>query len=234
VALVDGSTHGDVVMATDASAKTKAGVFDVLTGRASLDEALMPTSLRGLSVMFSLGAQLPEPAVLQGEHGEAWRALLQRVGHKFQVVVVDTPAGMLGSTQQILAGATHVLGVLQSEVLSQRAMGMFTYALEAVPAAQRPAVLGILINMVQVRQGTSLDVLKELGESLPASWIFETTLPRHPAFLDATRVGLPLRLVDQQHPPSVAWLFDALASEVVERLGLVVADPARTAQRLFS
>jgi cellulose biosynthesis protein BcsQ len=141
---------------------------------------------------------------------------------------------MLGATQQILAAASHVLGVLQAEVLSQRSMTMFRYALEALPRERRPEVLGILINMVQVRHGISLDVLKELGESLPPRWLLETTLPRNPAFLDATRAGLPLRLVDHQHPPSVAWLFDALASEVTERLMLIPADAPRASQPLFS
>lgn len=234
VALVDGSTHGDIVMATDGGAKARAGVFDVLAGRASLDEALLSTSLRGLSVMYAVGPTLPEPEVLQGDHRAAWKAVLGQVAARFDVVLVDTPGGMLGATQQILGAASHVLGVLQAEVLSQRSMTMFRYALEALPLDQRPDVLGILINMVQVRHGISLDVLKELGESLPATWLLETTLPRNPAFLDATRAGLPLRLVDHQHPPSVAWLFDALASEVIERLRLVPADAPRASQPLFS
>jgi cellulose biosynthesis protein BcsQ len=234
VALVDGSTHGDIVMATDGGAKARAGVFDVLAGRASLDEALVSTSLRGLSVIYAVGPTLPEPEVLQGDHSAAWKTVLGQVAARFDVVLVDTPGGMLGATQQILAAASHVLGVLQAEVLSQRSMTMFRYALEALPRERRPEVLGILINMVQVRHGISLDVLKELGESLPPRWLLETTLPRNPAFLDATRAGLPLRLVDHQHPPSVAWLFDALASEVTERLMLIPADAPRGSQPLFS
>jgi hypothetical protein len=61
-------------------------------------------------------------------------------------------------------------------------------------------------------------------QGLPNEWLFDTTIPRHPAFLEATHQGLPLRHLDDDTPPPVAFLFDNLAGEVAERLKLAVPE----------
>ncbi len=77
--------------------------------------------------------------------------LLGALAERAEVVVVDTPAGMFGTTRAILRGATHVVGVLQAEVLAARSFERFAQGLESLPEGRRPAVLGVLLNMLQQR-----------------------------------------------------------------------------------
>ena len=54
---------------------------------------------------------------------------------------------------------------------------------------------------------------------LPAQMLFNQNIPRDPLFLEASALGLPLSLM-RKNPPPTALLFDQLAAELEERLGL--------------
>ena len=63
-------------------------------------------------------------------------------------------------------------------------------------------------------------VLASLEEvwALYQNEVFDTSVPRDPAFLQASRAGVPLGLLSRR-PPAVAAVFDKLAAEIEERLG---------------
>ena len=124
---------------------------------------------------------------------------------------------------QLLGGCTHLLAVLQAELIASRSFGMLERALALVPEAQRPQVVGVVLNMLQSRHGASVRVLQDACAHLPKGWLLDTAIPRSDAFLEATQEGLPLRWLDERNPPAASWLFDTLASELSDRLGLEVA-----------
>jgi chromosome partitioning protein len=234
VILVDGDVNGDVMSSLDGRTTAKAGVFDVLNGDASPTEALRRTIVQDLEILPALGQSLPSPEIAFIDYRDRWELLLQELAQRAQIVLVDTPAGMMGSTYQILCACSHVLGVLQAEVLAQRSFTMFADCLELIPEHSRPKVLGVFLNMLQLRHNVSIDVLRGACEMLPEGWLFETSVPRNPAFLDATAAGVPLHLYDPKHPPAVSWLFDTLASEVVERLKLTPNDAQQKQTRFLA
>jgi chromosome partitioning protein len=220
VILVDGDVNGDVMSSIDGRASAKAGVFDVLTGRAAPAEALRKTVVQNLQILPAIGQSLPSPELSFHDYRDQWKLLLNDLATRAEIVLVDTPAGMFGVTFQILSGCTHVLGVLQAEVIAQRSFSMFADCLELLPEEARPAVLGVFLNMLQLSHNASISVLEQACENLPHDWLFETSIPRNPAFLDATAAGVPLHLYDPKNPPAVSWLFDTLATEVIDRLAL--------------
>jgi chromosome partitioning protein len=231
VILVDGDVNGDVLSALDACGTAEAGVFDVLAGRASLEGTLRETVIEGLSVVPAVGRTFPEPELTFQDYSERWREILGELSLRAAIVVVDTPAGMLGTTYQILNGATQVIGVLQAEVIAQRSFKMFAQSIEALPVNRRPAVLGVFLNMLQLGHPASLKVLQQACDELPREWLFDTAIPRSTAFLDASAAGLPLHLYHQDHAPAVTSLFDTLAAEVSDRLKLSSALSQQLLQR---
>ena len=94
-----------------------------------------------------------------------------------------------------------------------------THSMERLSAVDAKA-LGVVLNMLQTRHGVSLSVLQNACSSDVGQWLFDTTIPRHVAFLDASHEGMPLRPLDDAAPRAVGFLFDNLASEVAERLSL--------------
>lgn len=224
VILVDADVNGDVLSAINARSRAKSGAFDVVYGEASLDDALLDTVMPRLKILPAVGGSLPDPDLMAADYTPRWRKLLSDLSQRADVVLVDTPAGMFGHTRSILSSATHVLGVLQAEVIAARSFQRFAEGLSTLKDGQRPEVLGVVLNMLQTRHHASLSVFQEAMSGLPGEWLFDTTIPRHPAFLDATHQGLPLRHLDNDTPPPVAFLFDNLAGEVGERMKLAAPE----------
>jgi chromosome partitioning protein len=224
VILVDGDVNGDVLSCVDERSSARVGVFDVLAGQAEPVDALRKTVVPNLQIVPATGLSLPNPEFLLTDCRDRWHGLVEDLSRRAEIVLVDTPAGMFGVTHQILSSCTHVLGVLQAEVIAERSFTMFTESLETLPDDRRPRVLGVFLNMLQLGHIASIGVLEKACEKLPRGWLFETSIPRNPAFLDATLAGVPLHLYDPEHPPSVSWLFDTLATEITDRLDLVLRE----------
>lgn len=220
VILVDGDVNGDVLSAIDARDRAKKGALDVVTGNATVAEALLDTVLPRFKLMPAVGKELPDPEQLALDPRRGWPKLLSELSRRADIVVVDTPSGMFGPTRPILGAVTHVLGVLQAEVLASRSFTRFREGLDSLPDDARPAVAGVVLNMLQTRHDASMSVFQDALVGLPAAWLLDTTIPRHPAFLDATHQGVPLRQLDEDAPPPVAFLFDNLAGELAGRLEL--------------
>ncbi|HKU38115.1 MAG TPA: AAA family ATPase [Polyangiales bacterium] len=233
VILVDGDVNGDVMSSIDERSSPQAGVFDVLTGGAAPRDALRKTVVPNLEILPAIGQSLPSPEVAFVDYRDRWQLLLRELAQQTEIVLVDTPAGMFGLTYQILTACTHVIGVMQAEVIAQRSFTMFNHCLALLPDNARPKVLGVFLNMLQLRHNASIDVLARACESLPKDWLFETSIPRNTAFLDASAAGVPLHLYDVKHPPAVSWLFDTLAAEVLERLALGAVE-AQARQRFLA
>ncbi len=225
VILVDGDVNGDVLSAINARSRAKCGALDVVSGQARLEDALMDTVLPRLKLMPAVGPRLPDLDAIALDVNAGFSQLLGALSQRADVVVVDTPAGMFGVTRAILRAATHVVGVLQAEVLAARSFQRFSEGLATLPEGRRPQVIGVVLNMLQTRHQASLGVFQDALAELPGDWLFDTTIPRHPAFLDATEQGVPLRQLDEDAPPPVAFLFDNLAGEIAERLTLRRPDP---------
>lgn len=220
VLLVDADINGDILSSVNARERADAGVFDILRGTHGIQQTLLKTMVPGFSIVPAIGKRLPGAELFLQDHTERWRQILGEASSLADLVLIDTPAGMFGTTHQILAASTHVLGVLQAEVLASRSFSRFAEGLDAIPHDARPKIAGVFLNMVQMRQAPSLSVLQDACASLPAGWLFDTSIPHSPAFLQAADQGLPLRHLDELAPPAVAFLFDNLAAEAAQRLDL--------------
>jgi chromosome partitioning protein len=225
VILVDTSTTGDILGAIDGSDRARSDVFEALAGRAKVEDALLSTTISTLRILPSRWSAYCEAAASDAELGGGWSPLIASLGTLAPLVIVDTPAGMHGLTQQVLGACTHVIGVLQCETFAQRSFPAFFRAIEQLPEPQRPRVLGVFLNMLQPAHPASVSAFREASATFPSSLLFETAVPRNPAFLTAAESGVPLRLMDEDNPPAVTWLFEAIAAEVIERLQLGPVEP---------
>ncbi len=220
VLLVDADVNGDVLSAIDSRSRAEVGTYDLLTGVGLLERALLPTMLPKLKILPAVGRDLPHPDLLMADHTRRWQMLMNELAERADIVLVDAPAGMFGAAYQLLRASTHLLGVLQAERIADRSFVRFLDAIRTLPNDQRPTILGVVLNMLQTKHDGSLSVMLNSFKDLPEDWLFETSIIRHPAFLDATHAGVPLRNLDEYAPPAVAFLFDTLAGEVTQRLKL--------------
>jgi chromosome partitioning protein len=220
VLLVDADSNGDLLSLLDARGRVKLGAYDILDRPDAIDAALRVTASPNLRMLPACGPELSASVLERGDQGEAWRKLLESAAARADIVLVDCPAGMFGTTHDVLSAATHVIGVLQSEMIAQRSFANFSRGLATIPGERRPQLLGVVVNMFQRRSGPSVEAFQAFGDQADRHRLFETMIPRSEAFAEASLAGQPLRFAEGDAHSPVAWLFDMLADEVTTRSGL--------------
>lgn len=217
IVLVDADPNGDVLSAIAGRERPRrGGIFDALERGHDGSEFELETVIDRLRLVPATGDDVARRAPDIGEEG-SWQDVLRGIRDHADLVIVDLPAGMHGLTSRVLDACTHVLGVLQAETIPKRSFSMFQKGLEALPRA--PEVVGVVLNMFRRSHSASLSVLVDAGIDLPPSWMFETTIPRNDAFLDAAEEGMPVALAGDSGT-FIGLLFDTLAKELAERLKL--------------
>ncbi|MBC7172810.1 MAG: ParA family protein [Polyangiaceae bacterium] len=232
VIVVDSDPNGGVSAAVNAHRRIQKGAFDIVCGAASVAEALVTTRMDGLRVLPAGGTALSIEQVESAQtHVQAWRALLGKLAKSADVVLLDTAGGAYGATRVMLGCATHVMGVLQAEPLAMRASDHFDRAIRTLNPA--PKLVGITMNMFEPRGSTSTAVLQDACDSLAPGLLFDTAIPRTPIINEASLRGVIAGQGELSNAPAVAWTFEQLSAELLDRLGLARARPVLDESPLF-
>lgn len=193
-----------------------AGLAGWLDG-ASLEASSVRTRMSELAIMPVGAVSVLEANAFCDRlaDGARFTALVQAAADAgFDVVVIDTPAGLSGATLGAVRAGDHVLVPVQAEPLAARSVGAMLEALGALRlGGARASLAGIVLTMLQQRVGESLNVATELWSGMPPALVFESTVPRDSVFLKASAAGVPLGLL-RKNPPPIAGVFDRLAEEV--------------------
>jgi len=225
VAVIDADINSDLLSAVNARGKVKRGVYDLLDSPELVGESLCKTSIKGLSILPACGPRVPLRSLNRRDLPSVWHRLVQEVTKHSDITLVDCPAGMFHATNAALEACTHVVGVFQAEILSSRSFSMFLRGLTAIPEAKRPALAGVVVNMFQGRTEGSIEAFHRICNDGDRHNLFDTTIPRSDAFSRATMIGQPLRSAGKEATP-IAFLFDMLATELCDRVGVGAATGA--------
>lgn len=220
--LVDTDPQGAVGLSLAKSTRRKAGFYDFVSSSAEVKDVVLGTRLPEFSI---LPAGHYDAASRRGLHLEdvprRIRDLFRGAELRgFDCVLVDTAAGLTGVSEMVVKAADYVLIPQQSEPLAVRSV---PHMLETLARFRSEGagtkVAGVLLSMVMSDSPVSLQVARELRQALPNSLVFTQSIPRLPSFLEASAHGLPVALL-KKNPPPEALLFDQIAAELEERVGL--------------
>lgn len=221
--IVDTDPQGALGLSLSQKVSAAAGLVNCLLEGATAQEVIIRTRLGALSLLpvgrVGIDRLVPfEEAVQDGGLYD----LLIGLESQFDLVIVDTAAGFGATTIGALCAATHLLAPVQAEPVALRSLPQL---LEWVGwLRERGAaleLLGVVTTMLQSDDANSRGVAEELWSRFPAEFILQPAIPRDPAFLEATAVGVPVGLLSR-NPPPVARIFDQLALTVEARLGLAI------------
>ena len=212
VILIDSDFNG-VLLALGAKVPAR-GAYDVVAGRARLADATLKTRIPGLRIVPS-----GDPAALPAASRAGWAQLFLEAKADADVVLVDTPAGLHGPGATACEAATHALVVVAAEPAGLRALPAHLQRLEVLGSTP-PKVAGIVLNMLDFRTRASVDVLRDLCSGPSAPWVFDVPIARSSAFMEAVARGVPVCRGDRDDAPTIGWVFEMLASGILERLGI--------------
>jgi chromosome partitioning protein len=219
--LVDTDPQGGIGLSLARSTRKKHGFYDFLINGGEARQLILPSRLPEFSIMPS---GTPDEFMKRGVASDTpakLRELLRQCETLgYDVVILDTAAGMNGITEVAVRTADWVLIPQQAEPLAVRSIPLLLETLGRFRSEGSPVkVAGILLTMLQTNHEASLKVARELRQMLPAPLLFNQAIPRDPLFLEASALGLPLSLM-KKNPPPVALLFDQLAAEIEQRTSL--------------
>lgn len=149
-----------------ASTSNNRGLTDVLSGQATLDEALQEPGVPGLTVLTS-GATPPDPGLLISS--QRLTDLLAQLAARWDLVIVDTPPALVvGDAMALAPQVDGLLIVVASQQTSRQLLTDLRGRLEA--AKIRP--LGFVLNKMEFKSagyGQYLKVYQHYESSKPSA-----------------------------------------------------------------
>jgi len=218
--LVDADPQGSVGLSLTRQSRLLEGFYDYLTDPARpVDRWIVPTSLPTLSLVVSGQAgDYDAGGGGMGAHLVRVRAFLRRVAAcGFDLCLIDTAAGLLGITGDVIAAVDALMIPQQAEPLGIRSVPKLLAGLNRLRITNpRLSVLGVCLTMVQYDLTESTQAAAALRQLLPPEMVFHTQIPRDDLFVRASARGLPVGVLKDGARALV--VFDALRAEIAAKL----------------
>lgn len=234
VLLVDADLQGGVGFSLTEKAGNAPGYYDLLTGEDTdvAEQApapnIMETNLPGLALL-TRGSKASLDAALSDPNGPWTRPERLRLAHErlvesgYDLVLYDTPTGVNPVTLGICLTVDFIVVPERPEPLCLRSLPQILRMLAAVKhhaeGEDTARMAGFLLALADPDDPSNLEDQKEFRDLLPADLVFETVIPEHRDFREASRIGVPVAMLRQRPSPS-SLIFDQLAAEFEERIYL--------------
>jgi chromosome partitioning protein len=193
-------------------------VYDVLTGTATMDEVIVPTSIEHLSIAPAgpdlAGATVELPRISGSE--TRLREALEPIRGRFAFTLLDCPPSLGPLTVNALVAADRVIVPVQAEYFALEGLAGLLDTLSLIQRELNPrlTVAGMLLTMYDSRTRLAQDVEREVRLHFP-ELVFDTVIPRNVRVGEAPSFGKPVI----HHDPHCAGAdaYFELAKEVAAR-----------------
>src|ERR1700761_2661717 len=202
--------------------------YEVLTGQASLADAIVRTKIPGLSLVPATvdlsGAEL-ELADMGRRNFILKDALEEFSVHGengFSYVLIDCPPSLTLLTLNAMAAADAVIVPLQCEFFALEGLSQLMKTIELVRNKLNPAleIQGVVLTMFDKRNKLSDQVADDVRATLGEK-VYATVIPRNVRISEAPSHGVPALVYDLRCPGSQAYI--KLAGELIQRERMRVA-----------
>jgi len=217
VLLVDFDSQANLSSGVGAKS-LKPGVYELLSGTATIDQAIRKTAVSSLDVIPS-SIDLSGAAVeLIGQTGRNLflKKALTPVKDLYDFILIDCPPSLGVLAYNGMAAADDVLIPLQCEYFALEGL---THLLQAIQMIQHSlnkslGIGGIFFTMYDPRTRLAQDVVKQVSTYFKNK-VFSTIIPRNVRLSEAPSHGQPIVLYDPHC--SGARAYQSLAREVLHR-----------------
>ncbi|MGJ3232738.1 MAG: ParA family protein [Oceanicaulis sp.] len=217
-------------------AERRATSYDILVSERPMEEALIDTSVPGLSIIPSdvdlSGAELeisgaPRRSYRLRHAIDRFRRALAAKGQHCDYVLIDCPPSLNLLTVNAMTAADSVMVPLQCEFFALEGLTQLMRTIELVRANLNKtlSIQGVVLTMYDKRNNLSAQVAADVREHF-GDKVYDTVIPRNVRVSEAPSFGKPVLLYDLQCSGAQAYL--KLAKEVVrqERKGAEALAPA--------
>jgi len=214
--LVDADPQGNASSGVGVRRQTvERSIYDVLIGRSTLKEAILPTAVPLLQVVPAtqdlVAAELE--LVDAADRATRLRDALRPWVDDYDYVLIDCPPSLGLLTLNSLVAAHRVLVPLQCEYYALEGLTYLMATIDRVKNALNPGleVEGIVLTMFDGRNSLTHQVAEEVKAHFR---VFEAIIPRNVKLSEAPSHGKPALLYDVQSKGAQGYL--SLAREILE------------------
>jgi chromosome partitioning protein len=219
VLLIDMDPQGNATMGSGINkGDLEVSIYDVLTGQASFDEAVLQTDDNGFDILPANGdLTAAEIELLQEPNRESiLRRVLDGVRERYDFIVIDCPPSLNMLTLNSLVAAQGVIIPMQCEYYALEGLSALVDTINAIASTHNPQlqIEGILRTMYDPRNRLTTEVSSQLFTHF-GDRVYRTVVPRNIRLAEAPSFGMPVLRYDRQSRGSLAYL--ALAGEMIRR-----------------
>ena len=219
VLLVDFDSQANLSSGVGISEKeAKPGVYELISGLATLESVIRPTQIKGLSVIPA-DIELSGAAVELIEEEERdffLKKALEPARKRYDYVLIDCPPSLGVLTLNGITAANEILIPMQCEYFAMEGLSHLLQNVKRTRESLNPKleIGGIFFTMYDPRTRLAQEVVKEVS-SYFQSKVFSTIIPRNVRLSEAPSHGLPVSIYDPTC--SGAKAYKSLAQEVLSR-----------------
>lgn len=195
----------------------KISVYEVLLDANLVDEAIIETQLRFLSLLPAneqlTGAEIELITIDRREF--RLKEALDRVRDQFDYIFVDAPPSLGLLTVNTLTAADSILIPLQCEYYALEGLGQLLQTVKLVQTNLNPSldIEGVLLTMFDRRLKLAKQVVDE-AISYFGDKVYDTIIPRNVKLSESPSFGKPILLYDVECQGAKTYL--KLAREVIQ------------------
>ncbi|MDF1826478.1 MAG: ParA family protein [Verrucomicrobiales bacterium] len=234
VLVVDADVQGGLGFSLTEKAKDAPGFFDFLSSEDQLDfetvqSAIMGTKLDGLSLLTRGSREATdrligtrESALYEFNRLRMMDGILRSL--PYDLVLFDTATGLGPASLDLCRCADYILVPERPEQLCLRSLPQILRLVATARSnhageGEGPRLAGFVLSIADSSDPSNLADQQEFRDLLPSEMVFETVIPEHPDFREASRAAIPVALL-RERPSQSSLIFDRLAAEFEERTDL--------------
>jgi len=218
VLLVDCDPQGNATRGLGVTANAP-HLYEALTNGTPLATVIHPTSFPNLDILPTQRDLVGVEVEFVGEEGWEVRlkTLLNDLGDRYDVVLLDCPPSLGHLTVAALTAANGVVVPLQCEYFALEGLSELQSTLRRIQGGLNPHLVltGILLTMYDDRTNLSKDVAENARAHFPGK-VFEVVIPRNIRLAEAPSHGLPIFQYDIKSRGAEAYL--SVARELLRRI----------------
>ncbi len=194
------------------------GLYDLLMGTASLEDAISETQLPHLHLLGAtrelIGAEVEMVSMASKEF--LLRKIITELRARYDYIFIDCPPSLGFLTINALTASSSVLVPLQCEYYALEGLSKLLTTVKAIKKRLNPVLrrVDILLTMYDKRNNLSRQVEAE-ARALFNERVLETVIPRNVRLSEAPSYGKPIILYDIRSRGAQSYL--SLAREILER-----------------
>ena len=196
----------------------KKGIYELLSGDASLDQVIYSTDIDTLKVIPSnvdlAGAEIE--LVGRDQREKILSAALRGVDSEFEFVIIDCPPSLGLLTLNALTVSKSVLIPMQCEYYALQGLNHLLKTIKRVKKSINPRlkVEGIILTMYDSRTLLAEQVENQVRKYF-SEFLMKTIIPRNIRLSEAPSHGKPIILYASRSKGSDSYV--ALAQEIIQR-----------------